>query len=196
MRDIALELGICLVAAITVMLFHELVKVCAYVFCKPENRSRLKNVWKIWRFIDPVGLVLGMTSYVPVSKPYFFRIQDKKSNLILGITGFFSLLLLFGVSIGVFQLFVRGVLPQPSTVLGEKILALYLQYVALQSFGMFAANLFPVSVFDMGLIIAGVSAEKYLGIIRSDAVIKVLFVLTLLLDIIHYAGVRLLEVLL
>ena len=67
--------------------------------------------------------------------------------------------------------------------------------MAILSFGMFASNLFPVSVFDMGLIVAGISAKKYLQIIKRDAVIKMLFIVVLLLNLIAQAGYRLLDVL-
>ncbi len=191
-----MEIGICLAASISVMIFHELGKAAAYLFCKPDNWKRLKNVWKLWQYIDPVGLLLGVTCYVPISKPYFFRIQDKRSNRILGIVGFIMLALLFGGSISLLKMMDTGRLPVPSSSTLLQILVLYLQYVALLSFGMAVANLFPISVFDMGLIIAGISSEKYMGLIRSDAVVKMILVLTLILDVIHYAGIRLLEILL
>ena len=106
------------------------------------------------------------------------------------------LALLFGGSISLLKMMDTGRLPVPSSSTLLQILVLYLQYVALLSFGMAVANLFPISVFDMGLIIAGISSEKYMGLIRSDAVVKMILVLTLILDVIHYAGIRLLEILL
>ena len=64
------------------------------------------------------------------------------------------------------------------------------------SFGMFVANLFPVSTFDMGLLIAGTSPTGYLGMLKADGTVKLIFVLVLLFDLIHYGASRLILLLL
>ena len=58
------------------------------------------------------------------------------------------------------------------------------------------ANLFPVSTFDMGLLIAGTSPTGYLGMLKVDGTVKLIFVLVLLFDLIHYGASRLILLLL
>lgn len=198
MADILLEIGICLTVAVILMIVHELAKSICYLLLQKkqkEHRQYLHSIWAVWRYLDPVGLLLSVVCYVPVSKPYLFRIRDRKTNRILGAAGFLILSLLFVSSV----LILRGVyggaagLSSGGSGLFEKVTALFFQYMAILSLDMFVANLIPVSTFDMGLLIAGISGEKYLGIIKADAVIKMVFVLALLLDIIHYGCIRLLQ---
>ena len=77
-----------------------------------------------------------------------------------------------------------------------KLVTLFIQYTAILSLGMLAANLFPISIFDMGLVIAGISSRKYLSIIKMDGIIKLIFVGTLFMDLIHYGCFRLIMLLL
>ena len=122
-----------------------------------------------------------------------FRIQKKRTNLILGITGFLVLLLCFGGSIFALRCHVfgvQGMIALSGQGLGIKCVTLLIQYLAILSLGMLIANLFPISTFDMGLVIAGISSQKYLNIIKMDGVIKIIFILAVLLNLIHYGSYR------
>lgn len=204
MADIIMEICLCLIVALFLMVFHESVKVLVYLLRKKRISSanistRKISPWKFWRYIDPIGLILAVTCYVPVSKPYFFRIRDKRTNLILGITGLCSLLVVFVGSILVLRLHyggIAGLLQLEADGFLEWILPVFWRYMAILSFGMLVANLFPVSTFDMGLLVAGNSSKSYLNIIKADGTIKVILILTLLLGIIRYGGVRLIVLLL
>ena len=99
MKRLILEIVICLVAAVLLMVLHELFKAVIFVLLRvKENNKQIikrRGIWKLWRYIDPVGLVLAVTCYVPVSKPFMFRIRDKKTNLIIGISGLVFLAVIF-----------------------------------------------------------------------------------------------------
>ncbi len=195
MNNIIPEILMCLAAAACLMMFHEGVKVIVYVFCKGRECHFSSPPWKLWRYIDPVGMILALVSYVPVSKPYFFRIRDQKTNCCLGIAGLCSLAFATAVGILLMKKCYGGLDGISHMVLyhwWEKLLPMFVQYIPLLSFGMLCANLFPVSTFDMGLLIAGISPRLYLGMLRSDGIVKMIFVLVLMLDIIHYAAARLL----
>ncbi len=196
MREILLEAIICAVAAAFLMIVHELSKAMLYMALQRLSGSKRvyrHSIWEVYRYIDPIGIILSVTSSVPFSRPFMFRIQDKKLNRILGITGFAVLLLCFICGMLVLKLHVGGV---SGMIILEgrgifwKVVTLFFQYLTLLSFGMFLANLFPVSTFDMGLLIAGFSAEKYLNIIKKDALIKIIFLITIFLGLIHYGGYR------
>ena len=187
-----LEIVICLVAAVLLMVLHELFKAVIFVLLrvKENNKQIIKHrgIWKLWRYIDPVGLVLAVTCYVPVSKPFMFRIRDKKTNLIIGISG---LVFLAVISFGSVQMLhiIYGPNANAAAALNSsgnrRAGILFWQYMQMLSFDYFIVNLFPVSTFDMGHIIAGKSARIYLGIIKADTQIKLLLILTLFLNLIN-----------
>lgn len=200
MKEVALEILVCIIAAVILMIIHELTKSIVYLCVrKIEGKAASQNnsIFAVWRYIDPLGILLAAVCYVPFSKPHLFRIRDKKTNMILGITGFSVLLSVFILSIVVLR---TGCLGMEKLILAggltARIAALFWQFLAILSFDMFVANMFPVSTFDMGLIIAGFSAKHYLQIIKSDSFIKLILILTLMLDLIHYGCIKLLGVIL
>lgn len=199
MKEMALEFLVCVIVAALLMIVHEFVKSAVYIGLQKKSGSKrvyAHKIWEVHRYVDPLGILLSITSSVTFSRPFMFRIRDKKTNLILGITGFTVLLLCFVGSITALKLHFMGVQGMTTLMghgIGRKIVSLFLQYTAIISLGMFVANLFPISTFDMGLVIAGISSEKYLNIIKMDAVIKVIFVLTLLVDLIHYGNYHLIQ---
>lgn len=202
MKEIILEGVICAVAAGVLMVFHELIKAMVYMGIQRHlgsKRTYSHSIWEVHRYLDPVGIILSITSSVAFSRPFMFRIQSKKVNRILGITGFAVLLLCFLGSMAALKLHILGVSGM-TTLEGHglvpKLVTLFIQYTAILSLGMLIANLFPISIFDMGLLIAGFSSRKYLSIIKMDGIIKLIFVGTLFMDLIHYGSFRLIMLLL
>ena len=192
MKRLILEIVICLVAAVLLMVLHELFKAVIFVLMRvKENNKQIikrRGIWKLWRYIDPVGLVLAVTCYVPVSKPFMFRIRDKKTNLIIGISGLVFLAVIFFGSVQMLHI-IYGTNANAAAALNSsgnrRAGILFWQYMQMLSFDYFIVNLFPVSTFDMGHIIAGKSARIYLGIIKADTQIKLLLILTLFLNLIN-----------
>lgn len=202
MKEIILEGVICAVAAGVLMILHELIKAMVYMGIQRHlgsKRTYSHSIWEVHRYLDPVGMILSITSSVTFSRPFMFRIQSKKVNRILGITGFAVLLLCFCGSMAALKLHILGVSGM-TTLEGHglvpKLVTLFIQYTAILSLGMLIANLFPISIFDMGLVIAGFSSRKYLSIIKMDGIIKLIFVGTLFMDLIHYGSFRLIMFLL
>lgn len=200
MKEIALEIPVCIIAAALIMVIHELSKSVVYLCVRKIQRqeaSHNNSILAVWRYIDPLGLLLSATCFVPFSKPHLFRIRDKKTNMVLGITGFTVLLLLFISSIAVLRTGCLGMDALFSAGgMVSHVAAIFWQYMAILSFDMFIANMFPVSTFDMGLVIAGLSARHYLQVIKADSAIKLIFILALMFDIIHYGCIRLLRLIL
>lgn len=202
MEEILLEAAICIAASSLLMVAHELSKALAYMAIQRRDGTRRKfahSIWAVYRYLDPVGILLSVTSSVAFSRPFMFRIQKKRTNLILGITGFLVLLLCFASSafaIHCHVLGVRGMATLSGQGLGRKCAALLIQYLAILSLGMLIANLFPISTFDMGLVIAGISSQKYLNIIKMDGVIKMIFILAVLLNVIYFGSYKIIHLLL
>lgn len=181
------------------MIWHEVIRLIVYACCQRSVHCFRTTPWKVWRYIDPIGLILSLTSCVPISKPYFYRVRDPITNRRLGVAGLVSLLMVFAGSILVLRFSYGGVKGLDHLVIHhwwQSIAPIFVQYLAMLSFGMFVANLFPVSTFDMGLLIAGTSPAGYLGMLKADGTVKLIFVLVLLLDLIHYGVSRLILLLL
>lgn len=177
-------IGMAIITGILVMILHELPKSIIY---NHLGEKKYKGIWKVYQYIDPIGLVFCITAYAGFSRPFMYRIKEKRINLILGITGFLSLVTIFIASIVVLRF-------QYSTKLGEGPVQ-FESYIGFLNFyfwassakislGMILVNLFPVSTFDLGLIIAGKSPSKYFAIIRSDYFIKMILILSVMLGLI------------
>lgn len=171
-----------------VMIIHEFPKAFLYNKLNPnQDPKQKKKIYKLHHYIDPIGMILCVTNQAGFSKPYMYRIKDRKTNFILGIAGFLSLLTIFFISISVLH-FGLGINSELNYAVDTGFLELVLQfifvYLALISMSMFLVNLFPISTFDMGLCIAGKSPSKYFLIIQKDYFIKMMLILIILFQFI------------
>lgn len=176
------------VAGGIVMILHEFPKALLYNKLNPnQDPKKKRSIYKLHHYIDPIGMILCITNQAGFSKPYMYRIKDRKTNFSLGITGLASLLLTFCVSLFALR-YVVGINSAlnyaQSLGIFQLILQFILVYVSLISLSMFMVNLFPVSTFDMGLCIAGKSPSKYFTIIRNDYFIKVMLILVIMFQFI------------
>lgn len=170
------------------MILHEFPKtVCYCLMSDKEDRKRcVSKMFCFYKYIDPIGLILGVVAYTGFSKPYMYRIQNQKKNFLLGSIGILTLLGIFSVSVYIlkYKFFLQDL-----TLTGESVRVVLIQlfwfYMAVLSGGMLLVNLFPVSVFDMGLLIAGCSARHYLGIIRNDMIIKIVLLFSMVIGLIR-----------
>ena len=170
-----------------VMILHEFPKAILFYMINPtKDKKDKKIIFQLHHYIDPIGMIFCITSMAGFSKPYMYRIKDKKTNFILGITGFISLALVFAVSALILR-FGIGMNPnftyQVNIGMADLIFQYIMVYMALLSLSMFFVNLFPVSTFDMGLCIAGKSPNKFFSIIRNDYIIKLILFFAMLLQV-------------
>ncbi len=195
-----IRLAAALLAGSIVMILHELPKAMIYKRINSSNGVKSKhNIYRLHHYIDPIGLILCVTNQAGFSKPYMYRIKDKKTNFILGIAGFLSLSIIFMVSMILLK-FGIGMEANFSYLESTGLLELFFQctlvYIALISISMLLVNLFPISTFDMGLCIAGKSPTKYFTIIRNDYFIKMLLVLVIMFRFITSVGTLIMSALL
>lgn len=189
MKEQILQLVTLTIAGIIVMILHELPKSIIYNFInKNQSQTTRRNIYKVIHYIDPIGLILCITTYTGFSKPYMYRIKEKKTNLILGVTGLISLLIIFLASITIWKIYfpIGDTFSYTTTVeWAVKNFPNYLfQFISLISINMLLVNLIPISTFDLGLIIAGKSPSKYFSIIRNDYLIKMILVLVIVFRVI------------
>lgn len=183
------EVVVAVVVSMILMIVHEFPKAIVFIQFLPKKEYSLyrKKIWRLQRYIDPVGIIMSVVSFAGFSKPLMFRVNNPKTNLSMGSCGFVSLLLVFLVSIcrlrqkyNLFYLEINDI--GLTSIVGQ----LFWIYMAVLSAGMFLVNLFPVSVFDMGLIIAGSSAHGYLNIVKSDSFIKCILMLAILFGVVRH----------
>lgn len=158
-----------IVAAI-LMVIHEFPKSLVYYISNKKTHKGLKHLFKLHHYIDPIGLLLFITSYAGFSKPYMCSNKDKKTNVIMGLLGFFSMIFVGLICFVLLILYIPyyNVLNQ---TLGYFIYCL-LYFGAFFSFSMFVVNLIPVSTFDMAQVISGISPKKYYTFVKYDTVLK------------------------
>lgn len=186
-----LEVAASILAAILIMILHEMPKSLLFLWRRRSEETTIeeKNKWRwsgaflVHHYIDPIGLILCVTTYGGFSKPYMFRIRDRKTNCILGLLGFFDLFCIYAFSIYILSWKYHVTVPgDVESIVGSTWYCfgkLFWIYMSILSIGIFLINLFPVSVFDMGLIIAGKSPRAYLAMIQKDSFVKIVALLTM-----------------
>ncbi len=200
MKTQLIRIAAAFISGSLIMILHEFPKAILFYIINPAKDKKDKNIiFKLHHYIDPIGMIFCITSMAGFSKPYMYRIKDKKTNFILGIAGFISLALTF---IGSFLILRFGIGMNPDFTYVENIktadliFQCIMLYMALLSLSMFLVNLFPVSTFDMGLCIAGKSPNKFFSIIRNDYVIKMILFFAVILNIIAEISATILSMLL
>lgn len=182
------EFFVSILVMIILMVLHEFPKTLCYcLMSKKDGVKKLKtDVFFVHNYIDPIGLILGVVAYAGFSKPYMYRIQNPRKNLILGWLGIFILIGFFTLSIFVLR---SNPLAENAVLSRENWKKLFIYifwfYMAILSGGMLLVNLFPISVFDMGLLIAGCSPKHYLGIIKNDIFIKLILLFAMTIGLIR-----------
>ena len=198
--DKIIEVVIVIITAMIVMILHEVPKSILYC-AKNKTADRNSTIWKVWHYIDPIGLVFSVTNYAGFSKSYIIRVRDKVTNIWLGITGYLSLLIVFITGILILRLQYGGLEGILQIGTGKFSLLRYIgcvfwQCICLNSMSMLLINLFPISTFDMGLVIAGAFPSKYMGLLQSDVAYKIAIILLIVLDVFHYLSIWLIRFLL
>ena len=190
-----LEVAASALAAIVIMILHELPKSLLFLFRrrKEETTKEEKKKWKwssaflLHHYIDPIGLLLCITTFGGFSKPYMFRIRDRKTNYMLGIVGFFDLICIYLFSLYLlvwkYHITVQEEIEQIVGTTWYCFGKLFWIYLGILSLGIFIINLFPISVFDMGLIIAGKSPRAYLAMLQKDSFVKIVVLFTMAIGV-------------
>ena len=181
-----IQLILLVIASIIVMIFHEIPKSIVYeIMSNHGNKTDKENIFALYQYIDPIGLIFCITNMAGFSKPYVYRLNDKRLSKTLAITGYFSLLSVFAISmvmLNIMNFRFQG-LSINDISLASNYGYTFILYLASISMGMFLINLFPIATFDMGLLIASKSTDKFYFIISNDYFIKVFLILFLLFNI-------------
>ena len=96
---------VAIISAIIVMIIHEFTKAIGYLcYIKIYNKKYSKNIvcpgiFRLHRYIDPIGPIFAVTNYSAFSKPYPYMIKSPKASLLIGLSGYLSMGLLFVIAI-------------------------------------------------------------------------------------------------
>ncbi len=181
-----IQLLLLILASILVMILHELPKAIYFANTYKQDRpSYKKNIFAIYQYIDPIGLIFCVTANAGFSKPYVYRLNDKKNNKAMSIIGFASLLCVFFLSMLLLNIMTINTvnIPFKDASLFYKLAFTFILYMATTSMGMFLVNLFPIATFDMGLLIASRSFDAYNSVVKNDFAIKIILLLFLMFNI-------------
>ncbi|TCK97977.1 hypothetical protein EDC19_0383 [Natranaerovirga hydrolytica] len=174
-------------AAIVVMYLHELPKSIAYIHLNPLQRKKEKNsIYKIKQYVDPLGLIFFITSFVGFSRPFAYRIKDKKTNYVLGIVGlvaclisalfFYSLYITLIINLRISIFFYET----GSLIYVYRFIEFFLRSGVLLSIMLFFVNvLIPIPSFDIAMIIASKSPKKYFTLHQYEKFLQLLFIVLL-----------------
>lgn len=198
LKSLAL-LIIAFIAAAIVMILHELIKAIAYsIYIKIYNKKYNQNeectdVFKIHRYIDPIGIILAITHNGILSKQHSFVIRSKKASFLIGLIGYITLALTFIISVIIYRsIFLDTIiLPTDNIYIGYivKSLKILIEYISLYSITLLIVNLYPIATFNSSLIIATISPNAYLTIRKFDLFIKLGFLILALSGVFSTAGV-------
>lgn len=191
MKQQIIELVTALIAAVILMVVHELSKSLVYYSMDhDEDKMPLRHAFKLHRYIDPIGLIFCITTYGGFSKPYMYKIKNKAVSKALGIAGFLSLGIVFFSNVlllkGIFmvRLSEQGMLEGQVTGTVSLFFMYLCFHFAFMSLGMLFVNLFPLASFDMGNVVAGISPMKFFELLSKDYFMKLILLFTFLLGII------------
>ena len=164
-------------AAISVMVAHEFPKTFIY-YCNHHrsNKRSFFRMFKFYKYIDPIGLLLFVIMNAGFSKPYLSGNKEKKINAILGITGFSSMIILYFVA----YFFLNTYFSDTSLVENTHssvFIFYFLYYLRLFAVNMILANLIPISTFDMAQIISKINPIRYHFFVHHDVTLKVILII-------------------
>lgn len=193
-----IQLVASLFAALLIMIIHEIPKTLAYN-ARSDKKIPLSKVFYLPQYIDPIGLIFCVFSLAGFSKPYRYEFKDKKNAIYIGLIGLLSLMLCTILAYVAYRFFYTNVgVDELLTNMNifHRFDYYFVCHFLLISFSMFIVNLFPVSAFDMGLIIAGTSIQKFIRIIRMDTLVKLALAVVLFTEAIPLLGIKLVNLLL
>ncbi len=191
MRENLIFMAASLIAGVLCMILHEVPKVMFY-----RRYIRKKSIAELMittygkvnpvHFIDPIGLLFCIMFRIGFSKPSYYRMKDKDLNCKLAITGLLSLLVQFLGLISILRfglgMDVNLSIPTHSSFFFE-FLMYFLASYAIICVGMLLTNLFPLLSMDMGWVLTSQSPMKFTILLKSDFLIKMIWILLVILGI-------------
>lgn len=186
--NIVLRILSAILGAIIVMVIHEFTKTIAFTATSGYGSNQDKiNIFKLHRYIDPVGIIFCVTCFAGFSKPFPYRLKNKRSNMVVGIVGFLTLAIVAGLcrwgygvlSVSLFPFYIQGMAAQQMV----QFILWTVRYMFIFSITMFVVNLVPLLTSDISMIIIALSPGRLINLAANDASLKALLVLALMFGV-------------
>lgn len=187
-----IEITAILTASALAMILHEFPKSVMYLLtgrhCKPEDRLK---IFKLHRYIDPVGWLLFLICHAGASRPYPYRLKEKDTNIAIGMTGFLTLVLMI---LGGYALYGWVILKIPAVASGESLgygmtfLVKSSWYFIYAACVLLIVNVFPMVTSDMFLIIVAIAPSKLISLLKYDSLIKTALLLCFIFQYVQNAA--------
>lgn len=184
MLEIFIRLLLSFIAAIIAMLVHEVPKYyVSLTLLHPIYRKRNDTKLSMLRFIDPIGLILFMFTYIGWQKPGEYnpaRFRDKERSLFyLAISGFAASIFMIVALLPLF-IYTKSML-----TFGYYIIPELLYKIILFSFSIIVINLLPIPPFNMAKIIYAFNPNFYFKLIQNERMIHAVFILLIAFNILR-----------
>lgn len=184
MIAMTINIIISIFAGIIVMLVHEVSKYYfSLTLLHPIHRKRQDMKIHLFKYIDPVGLIIFVFSNVGWQKPGEYnpaRFREKeKGLLILSLVGFAANTLLILAMIPICMY-----LYSSDVFLGE-YLFIFVYKLIYFSFALIVINLLPMPPFNMAKIIYALNPNFYFKLIQNERVIQAVFILMIAFGLIN-----------
>lgn len=189
-----------IIAGCIVMILHELPK-SMYIYFKVKHdkvmigsmksyfvKMKFVNLFKLWEYLDPLGLLFCIVFRVGFSRSSFYKnnhnyLYYRKT----GIVGFTSLIIQF-LSSSLILKYVFEVNKYFTIKSDNNILCIGASYVcaytALISLGMLITNFFPISFFNSSLFVSGIRSVAKPDVKRNDYKYLIILIMIYLTGII------------
>lgn len=182
-----LYITITLVSGIFLMLVHEFVKNVVYYNIRRKDGAKVdKKIFYFWKYIDLVGVITTIAMYTPFSKQYRYTISNKKTAFWVGFTGVLSLFIIFLICIITLRCNFKDYIVATQIMETDSIRYFYyliLVNLSMLSMSMLLVNMFPITCFDMGLLILSTNSKNRGTIVILDGYLKLLFFFMIVLRV-------------
>lgn len=184
MLSTLLNLIAAVLAALTVVLIHELSKYyISLTLLHPIHRRRADMKTNPLKYIDPIGIILFVFSYVGWQKPGEYnasRFKDKdRALIVLSLTGIMTNLLVLLAVTPIYAALYDGF----SGNIFMAAVVNFFYYVLRFSFAIIIVNLLPIPPFDMTKIIYALNPSFYFKMIQNERVIQAVFILLIAFNV-------------
>lgn len=166
---ILINFGLRFIAGIVVIMFHEIPKsIVAYYTTHPIYRKQVGIETKIYKYMDPIGLLMFVFMRIGWQKPYAYRpsrFSDKeRGHMLVAFTGLVSNIVLILIMVP----FIR--------VVENDYLYTLLMDIIICSISITVINFLPIPPFDMHIIMRYTAPDFYNTIKRNERIAHLVFI--------------------
>lgn len=187
--EYGLEIAAILMATAWVMMLHELPKSIMYIItgrhCQKEDKYK---IFRIFQYIDPIGLILFLLCHAGASRPYPYRLKERDTNIAIGMTGFLTLAIMIVASVALYNYLLMNYPVFYNVGVDQPLMYVIIKmswYFMYASIALFIVNLFPIATSDIFLLIVAVAPGKLMKLLKYDSIFKIALLMCMIFNYIQ-----------